>query len=239
MTTQEKCFAVTAAFEGGGYGALSGNFDGQGVSFGFLQWNFGQGTLQALLKAMQKNGPETFKRCCSVPVLSRGVTDLSADLMAVCDMPPAQAVRWWADRQDGGHRLLPHWVQVFRNLAAEPGYQAMQRKAAEEPYWRLAVQYVREFGFTSERGLALCFDICVQMGSVTAKSQRRYTAAVSSGASEVARLEALARAVGPQAGQWERDVLSRKLTIALGSGVVHGRAYHLERDFGLTMDPIT
>ena len=31
---------------------LTGNFDGQGVSFGALQWNFGQGTLQPLLQEM-------------------------------------------------------------------------------------------------------------------------------------------------------------------------------------------
>ena len=36
-TSEEKAFAVTAAFEGGqGYQNLTGNFDGQGLSFGFL-----------------------------------------------------------------------------------------------------------------------------------------------------------------------------------------------------------
>jgi hypothetical protein len=33
--------------------------------------------------------------------------------------------------------------------------------------------------------------------------------------------------------QWQADVRSRKLTIAVGQGVVHGRVYHLERDFGV------
>ena len=48
----------------------------------------------------------------------------------------------------------------------------------------------------------------------------------------------MARAIAPQGGRWAADVLSRKRTIALGAGVVHGRPYNLERDFGITTGPI-
>jgi hypothetical protein len=34
------------------YVAITGNFDGNGVSLGLLQWNFGQGTLQKLLQGI-------------------------------------------------------------------------------------------------------------------------------------------------------------------------------------------
>ena len=50
-----RCLAITASFETG-VGApdcfcgISGDFDGQGISFGVLQWNFGQGSLQPLLR---------------------------------------------------------------------------------------------------------------------------------------------------------------------------------------------
>ncbi|MFC4769029.1 hypothetical protein [Effusibacillus consociatus] len=36
--------------------ALAGDFDGAEMSFGFLQWNFGQGTLQPLLSRMALDG---------------------------------------------------------------------------------------------------------------------------------------------------------------------------------------
>ncbi|HEY4744406.1 MAG TPA: peptidoglycan-binding domain-containing protein, partial [Desulfuromonadaceae bacterium] len=52
-----RCLALTGSFETGAaipdcFAGLSGDFDGQGISFGVLQWNFGQGSLQPLLKRM-------------------------------------------------------------------------------------------------------------------------------------------------------------------------------------------
>ncbi len=52
-----RCLALTGAFETGTgapdcFCGLSGDFDGQGISFGVLQWNFGQRSLQPLLKEM-------------------------------------------------------------------------------------------------------------------------------------------------------------------------------------------
>lgn len=43
---------ITGAFEVAGdpYAGVSGDFDGQGISCGVLQWNIGQGSLQRLLK---------------------------------------------------------------------------------------------------------------------------------------------------------------------------------------------
>lgn len=44
---------VTGTFEGvSGWENLTGNFDGQGVSMGLLQWNLGQGSLQPIWNAM-------------------------------------------------------------------------------------------------------------------------------------------------------------------------------------------
>lgn len=52
-----RCLALTGAFETGTgvpdcFCGISGDFDGQGISFGVLQWNFGQGSLQPLLQEM-------------------------------------------------------------------------------------------------------------------------------------------------------------------------------------------
>lgn len=237
-TTQEKCFALTGTFEGGGYSTLIGNFDGAGMSFGFLQWNFYSGTLQPLLKAMHAAGPETFKKACTVFVKTFDKeVDLSGDLLRVCRaMTNAEAVAWISQRQDEGHRLLPHWTKLFKNLAAVPGFQAVQRQFAQT-YWKLALNYMPKFGFKSERGLALLFDICVQAGSVTNGSLGRYAADPGSKGDEVARMAALARAVQFQdSRKWvQRDLLSRKMTIALGKGIVHGGSFNLETDFDITL----
>jgi hypothetical protein len=243
MTTSlEKAFAITAAFEGGGYSTLSGSFDGMGISFGFLQYNLGTGTLQPLLRDMAAADRAEFSRCCTQPVADAPFNgkpvDLSNQILEVCAMPAHAAVRWAIARQDGGHRLLPHWTACFKALAAVPKFQGIQRKHAQR-YVDDAIGIMRHYGFKSERALALCFDITVQMGSVTSPSDSRYIASTGANQTEQQRLEMLARAIAPQAGRWANDVLARKLTIARGLGVVHGRPYNLARDFGLSDGPVS
>lgn len=241
MSSEEKAWAVTMAFEGGGYDNLSGSFDGMGVSFGALQWNVGKGTLQSLVTRMAQEHPAEFRRACDV----KGPPgyDLAAELLKVASMPPSQAVKWAEERQDAGHRFKPeyrHWVTIFKNLGREPVLQAVQRKAGAS-YMATAKRYLAQFGFRSERALCLLFDVAVQMGSIKAASMARYNSWLveHKSAGEADKLEALARAVAPQGGRWENDVLSRKLTCAKGLGIVHGRAYNLAKDFGVTMAPVT
>lgn len=238
MTTIEKCFNLTAAFEGGGYAALSGNFDGQGLSAGFLQWNLGQGTLQPLLLAYWQANPKAFTMACTQYVdFYKRTMDLTQELLTVAHMDKASAVRWAIERQDKDHRLMAHWTKVFKALAGVPEFQGVQRRFASS-YLERAKAYLRTYGFSSERGLALCFDICVQMGSILKGAHDRYAAAVKPGMTEQQKLEAMATAIAPQGGPWARDVLARKMTIAKGAGIVHGRPYQLERDFGITLGPV-
>jgi hypothetical protein len=49
-----KALTITSFFEGW----LAGNFDGQGMSYGYLQWNFGSGTLQPLFLRLFNEFPE-------------------------------------------------------------------------------------------------------------------------------------------------------------------------------------
>ncbi len=241
MTTIEKCFLLTGAFEGGGYDTLSGNFDGMGISFGFLQWNLGQGTLQSLLLSMYEAGPKTFQRCCTQPVAQFGgaTKDLTQDLLAVCRMPKAEGVAWAAARCSGRYSaLLPHWRAVFKALAAEPGFQRIQRNHAN-PYVNTAKGCMIQYGFESERALALFFDVSVQQGSVDGDSRQAYLATLTEDQSEETRLYNMAKCVGQQANpEWIQDVTQRKMTIALGRGTVHGTAYNLEQDFGITMGAV-
>jgi hypothetical protein len=61
-----RCLALTGSFETNApipdcFAGLSGDFDGQGLSLGALQWNLGQGSLQPLLKEMGKKHPKILK----------------------------------------------------------------------------------------------------------------------------------------------------------------------------------
>src|SRR5439155_21638336 len=52
---------------------------------------------------------------------------------------------------------------------------------------------------------------------------------------EADRLAIIAEVVSEtSAPRWQQDVRRRRLTIVSGRGMVHGRAFELERDFGLT-----
>ncbi len=236
-TTEEKCWAITASFEGCGYTGLTGNFDGQGWSWGLLSWALGQGTLQPLILACHEAGPETFRRCCTVDVPNLGETDLSEQLLATCRKPVAEAVASAAERCDAGKRPLEHWRRVFENLGSEPGFQAVQR-AHGRSYMDHARAIFAELGFKTERGLALCFDIAVQDGGVKAEARAAFEREAPSGPEEQ-RLVALAEAVASCAvPAFQDDVRSRKLCVATGRGHVHGRDYDLERDFGLTFGPV-
>lgn len=242
-TSEQKAADLTAAFEGSaGYSSLTGNFDGAGISFGFIQYNFGSGTLQPVLRAMFAADPAEFRRCCTVMNAWFGkVYDHTSDLLAAANMGNAAAVKWARDRQDSGFRLLPHWTAIFKNLGAVPAFQAVQARFAKR-YMDTARKIMKTFGFKSERALCLGFDIAVQCGSVTLGSRARYAkATVGRKIDELAKLEALARAVQFQdsRGWVQRDILSRKLTIAKGFGVVHGRAYNLAKDFGIGDRPAT
>ena len=54
---------ITGSFEGReGWKNISGNFDGQGLSLGLMQQNFGQGTLQPLLIKMYKSDQSAIVR---------------------------------------------------------------------------------------------------------------------------------------------------------------------------------
>lgn len=241
--TEEKALALTGKFEGrGGFSNLAGGADGQGASYGVLQWNLGKITLQPLLLAMYKEGPETFRRCMTQPVeqLDGKTIDLTNDLLRVCqDMSPAEAVAWAVARQDKYFRLQRHWVHAFKALGEVEGFRKVQLRFAEN-YLAPARRYMKKFGFKSERAFCLLFDICVQMGSVGSGSMARYLAAISDRMSEEEKLLKLAEAVVPQAGKTEwiqRDVFERKGAIARGGGVVHDAPYNLDTDFGVTMAP--
>ncbi len=238
MNTEEKCWELTTAFEGNGWGGLTGNFDGQGWSAFSLSWATGQGTLQPLVQAMHAAGPETFSRCCTVEVEGRGTVDLSSDLLAWCAMPVDEAVVWAAARcqADPEKHPLPHWRDVFENLGAVEGFRAVQR-AHGSPYMAEAHRIYEAFSFTTERGLALAFDIAVQDGSVRPEARAVFGASdPGRTAAEEARLVALAKAVAAESLD-PVDVRSRKLCIALGSGVVHGQSYDLAEWPGLTLAP--
>ena len=234
----DRCLALTGSFETtdmapGCFSSLAGDFDGQGLSFGALQWNIGQSTLQPLLSEIAQEHGELFDR------VFEGNADTLRDVLR---WPLEQQLQWARSIQDAKRRVVEPWRAMLRALGSSPEGCAAQIRAARARYTR-AVQMAAEFGLYSQRGIALMFDIVVQNGSiskVTKAAIQREAASVLAAPGptrEVAvmRIIALRRADAANP-RFAADVRARKMTIAEGRGMVHGVRYDLEKQFGIRLE---
>ena len=232
-----RCLALTGSFETGRFSpgcfaAVTGNFDGQGMSFGALQWNFGQGTLQPLLKEMFTNHRET-----SSAIFGANLNRLQQAI----DGGDESAVVFAASIQDQARKTIAEpWKQMFTTLGLTPEFREIQVRGVAAYYGR-AINLCKEYGLRTERGRALMFDITVQNGTIQDNVKTlifadfwRLPLSISPEETEMEKLRIVANrraeAVNPK---YVEDVRKRKLCIAEGKGVVHGMTYDLEGQFGI------
>lgn len=232
-----RCLALTGTFETGRFApdcfaSMTGNFDGQGMSFGALQWNFGQGTLQPLLKEMVTNHPDV-----ALSIFGASLNQLQQAISGSKDA----ALSFAASIQDQAKKTITDpWKQMFRSLGLTPEFQAIEVKGAAT-YYGKAVKLCTDYGFRTERGRALMFDICVQNGSISDTIKALIVAdftkipsSLSPEETEVAKMRIVANRRAEAANpKFVEDVRRRKLCIAEGKGVVHGITYDLAGQFGL------
>lgn len=234
-----RCLALTGSFETGQqapdcFAAVTGNFDGQGMSFGALQWNLGQGTLQPLLQEMFDN-----------------YQDISLKIFGA-DLEPLQraikggkqsSVSFAVSIQDQGKKTITsRWKQMFRQLGLTPEFQGIETKGAAA-YYGKAVRLCKDYNLWTKRGLALMFDISVQNGSIPDKVRKlivedigKLNQNISPEEMEVSIMRIVANRRAEAANpSFVEDVRKRKLCIAEGKGMVHGIAYDLALQFGLDL----
>ena len=239
----QRCLALTGTFETSTgipdcYAGLSGDFDGQGISFGVAQWNIGQGTLQPLLAEMIAQHEDVMNG------LFHDRLDAFRTMLAA---PRAAQLAWARGIQDPvRHSLFEPWNGLFKALGRTPEFQAIQVGHAGQIY-QAALQLCARFGVTTERGAALMFDIRVQNYSISAATEAKIRAdfaAMAGGSApmdaEIAKLRSIAnRRAEASSARFVEDVRVRKLTIANGEGTVHGVPYDLERQFGIGLRNVT
>lgn len=234
-----RCLALTGSFETGRlspdcFATVAGNFDGQGMSFGALQWNFGQGTLQPLLQEMFNNHHDIASMIfgASLNQLQQAITGSREAAMSFAVSIQDQTKKAVA---------LP-WKQMFRSLGLTPEFQAIEVKGAGAYYGRGA-KLCTDYGLWTERGRALMFDICVQNGSIPDKVRALIVAdfgklpqSLSPEEAELKKMRIVANRRAEAANPtFVEDVRRRKLCIAEGKGVVHGITYDLAGQFGLDL----
>lgn len=232
-----RCLALTGSFETGRFSpgcfaAVAGNFDGQGVSFGALQWNFGQGTLQPLLKEMFTNHQDI-----AVTIFGANLNQLQQAVNG----SNAAALSFAASIQDQAKKTIAEpWKRMFTALGLTQEFQAIEVRGVAAYYGR-AVNFCKDYGLWTGRGRALMFDISVQNGSIPDNVKSLILAdfaklpqSLTPEETELERMRIVANRRAEAANpKFVEDVRKRKLCIAEGKGVVHGMTYDLAGQFGL------
>lgn len=144
----ERCLALIGTFETSSgmpdcFAGLSGDFDGQGISFGAAQWNIGQGTLQPLLADMLALHED---------VMSGLFHERLDELRAMLTLPLAGQLSWARGIQDPVRKnIFEPWRGLFHALGRTPEFQAIQVRHAASIH-AAARQFCDRFGVTTEKG---------------------------------------------------------------------------------------
>ena len=236
-----RCLALTAGFETEAmppecFAGLAGDFDGQAMSFGVLQWNLGQGTLQPPLRQMDQENAAVVQQ-----VMGDGYGEFKSFLSMGKDAQMA-----WARSKQASKKWQDPWRSRFKALGRTAAMQQIQVDGANARY-KTGLTLVQQYGLWSERGAALMFDIVVQNGSIKDATRQqimadfaKIDASLSREDHEVARMRIIANRRAEAANsKFVEDVRSRKLTIANGSGKVHGAMFNLEATYGIRLVPIS
>lgn len=167
---ERKAVEITSLFETGkrgGFHGLSGNFDGQGLSFGLVNWTIGTGSLQPLLRDFAREQParwaSTFGDDASRFLQLIARKDKAArkeqhrfavEQMNMVSTNP-RGKRIWTVRQP--------WAGYFRRLSEDPEFQKIQVRYVRD-LLATAADYCRRFKFTSEAAFCFMFDAVASHG---------------------------------------------------------------------------
>jgi hypothetical protein len=127
---QFRCVALTGAFETNQpppdcFAGLSGDFDGQGISLGVLQWNLGQGTLQPLLQQMDRANSEILQQ-----IVNQHYAELTAMLRASRD----EQLVWARSIQNARHVLNEPWHGQFKSLGRQKAFSRHRSRICKSPF---------------------------------------------------------------------------------------------------------
>jgi hypothetical protein len=234
-----KCLALTGSFETGKgipdcFAGVSGDFDGQGMSLGVLQWNFGQNSLQPLLEELIGKHAKVMKGIFGsyYKILIQAIRSDKQEVMTF-----ARSIQ-----HPVKHFIYEPWRGMFKSLGRIKQFQDIQVKYANSLF-KSALKLRKAYKLWSERAVALMFDIKVQNGSISklvkAQIQEEFEILPKDLGKEEQETQKMrivanrrAEAANPR---WIEDVRARKLCCANGRGIVHGTDYDLEAQFGIRL----
>ena len=231
----DRCLAVTAAFEGHGYTFAAGNWDNAYLTWGVIGFTLKHGNLGKVIKAVDDRHPGLLATTIGA--------EKTTELLWVISATAAEKKNWGnaISVEPRKYRIRADWEDAFEALGNRPEVRAVQNELARKIYWTRAVSDLRQFGERTEADAAMFFDTAVQNGGVndTKADLIRSGLAANPGATGRDRLVIIATAIADGSNpRFREDVLSRRKTIALGDGVVHGARYFVE-DWAVDLVDVT
>jgi hypothetical protein len=231
---QLMALKITTVFEGQGslnYKALADNFDGMGMSFGLVQWNFGMGTLGKLLNKMRAQDAATFDGCFD-PGANYAV------LKAALAAKDKQAQMQWAIGLEATPAGRKAWKASFHALGSVEAFNKIQLDTAVNDYQPTVlndIAFLRELNPAAMREVefrsyASLFDCAIQQGGLKkAKDEIRAKVASDKPATQLALLKiAVTERANKASHASVADCLSRRLSILEGKALefsAYGKTY--------------
>ena len=160
---EQKAVEITSLFETGkrgGFYGLSGNFDGQGLSFGLVNWTIGTGSLQPLLRDFARQhadrwaevfGPHAAQFLGVIsPVGKEAVKTQHRFAVEVMNTSTiVKGTRRWSIQEP--------WVTYFKRLSEDEEFQKIQVKYVRVLLAR-GERFCRYFNLRSEMAYCFMFD---------------------------------------------------------------------------------
>jgi hypothetical protein len=230
---EERALQLTAAFEGHGFTLAQGNFDGAGITWGIIGFTLKGGELGRIIQRINTDHPG---------MLEDVFGDSARKLVQIIGSDTQQQMAFANSISLGAQKavLSEPWLSGFRRLGEEPSVQQLQLAIVDHDYFQPALTTAQRFNLKTELGVALAFDIHVQNGGISKSAAQEIGQTMDEHPSdrELDLRIAIANAVADNAKNvnYREDVLRRKLTVATGSGQVHGETFVL-RNWGLAELP--
>lgn len=221
----DKALKITGQYEGRGFDQVTGNFDGQGLSAGILQWCYGQGSLQSKI----------LKPFISLYGKAELNKFFNADVAASVYYSASAGVGF-AKRYNGG------WESSWRAFLLDERTVKLQKIAAREVAEK-AWRYCQQWSLPTERAFCFFFDVVTQNGSMKGMKPPSTIESFKASIQEDGGINKsywyelnptdeqliLWQSIRDRVvrNRWASDVLARKGTIIFGIGKVHGKLINI------------
>jgi peptidoglycan hydrolase-like protein with peptidoglycan-binding domain len=227
----ERSLQVTASFEGTGFTQVVGNFDGAGITWGIVGFTLVDGELGTVLETVNQRYPD---------LIAKAFGHDADEVMTITGTTTAKDAKIiWADSISRGpkkYSVAEPWRTYFSDLGSFREVQKIQVDRARDVYWGIAVRDLNSLELSDELDYLLLFDVAVQNGGMRSKNRLANAQAAfqaQNPTSAKQKRSIVAQVVADTIGStYKQDVLSRKMAIATGTGIVHAANYMMS-DWGL------